>query len=122
MKNNSQITENFTRKEFACKCGCGLNRIHVGIVNRLQVFRDILIEPIFIRSGCRCPTHNRNEEGTEDSFHLEKNDCKAVDWTIGDKDKLRRFATHMEDKWSGGWHYYPEEKFVHSDIGPRRRW
>lgn len=131
MLKDEQLTQNFNRKEFKCRCGCGLDKISLEIVNRLQVIRDIIEEPMFISSACRCPTHNKNEKGKDDSYHLEKNGCKAVDWTIKDKDKLRRFATFMEDKWSGGFHYYPEKTlpngaiqkaFIHSDTGPRRRW
>ena len=119
---NDQLTTNFFRSEFCCRCGCGLDNIDIGIVNRLQVFRDILKEPIIINSACRCPEHNKKVGGKPESYHLKKNGCKAIDWTIKDKEKLRRFGAFMDELWSGGWHYYPEEKFIHSDTGPRRRW
>lgn len=116
------LTENFSRKEFTCKCGCGLDCIDVGAVNRLQVFRDILQEPIYVNSGCRCPAHNEKVGGGLKSLHLEKNGCKAVDWTIKDREKLRRFGMFMDGLYSGGWHYYEMEKFIHSDVGGKQRW
>lgn len=121
-EHNDQLTVNFNRKEFKCRCGCGLDNIDIGMVNRLQVFRDILQVPIRINSACRCVQHNKNEGGQSDSYHLERNGCRAIDWTIDDKNKLRRFGIHMEDKYNGGWHYYLEEGFIHSDSGQRRRW
>ena len=113
------LTENFSRAEFACKDGCGFDRIDIGIVHRLQMCRDIINEEIIIKSGCRCGRHNINIGGEPNSYHLQG---KAADWTIKDLDKLRRFGVFMEDKWSGGWHYYADQNFIHCDTGPRRRW
>lgn len=116
------MTPDFNRVEFACRCGCGLDSINLGIVERLQVCRDILQEPLIILSGCRCPEHNQKVGGASGSLHTAAGGMKAVDWTIKDKDKLRRFGIFLDDKWNGGWHYYPQQHFIHSDIGLKRRW
>ncbi len=113
------LTENFSRSEFTCKDGCGFDSIHPGIVHRLQLCRDVLGEPITVDCGCRCERHNINVGGEANSYHTKG---FAVDWTIKDLDKLRRFGIFLENKWSGGWHYYPVKNFIHADIGPRRRW
>lgn len=36
------ITEHFNREEFACKDGCAFDAIHIGLVHRLQLVRDIV--------------------------------------------------------------------------------
>ena len=65
------ITHNFSRHEFACNCGCGLDNIDNQIVHRLQVVRDILGVKITINSGCRCKGHNYAVGGKPASLHLE---------------------------------------------------
>ena len=114
------ITENFDSREFVCKCGCGLNNINPCIVNRLQVIRDIIDKKIIIRSGSRCAEHNKYAGGTNKSYHLNG---KAIDWTIeGDHIDLAIIVELYLLNWSGGFHYYKKENFVHVDMGPRRRW
>lgn len=70
-----QLTKNFTRSEFACKCGCGFDDIDLGLVEALQKLRDLYgewVRPIFIdiNSGCRCKKHNKKEHGEPNSQHL----------------------------------------------------
>lgn len=113
-----KITENFRRKEFACKCGCGFDDIDIRIVNRLQVVRDILGIPIKVLSGCRCKKHNADIGGKPESCHLKG---EAIDWTVEDPEKLA-MAAMMLVNWSGGFHYYSDKKFIHTDVGRKRRW
>jgi uncharacterized protein YcbK (DUF882 family) len=44
----------------------------------------------------------------------------AVDWYTLDYplDKIAEMLVN----WSGGFHFYKEYKFIHTDIGLRRRW
>jgi uncharacterized protein YcbK (DUF882 family) len=115
-----QLTENFTQEEFSCKCGCGYSNVDVGLVHRLQVVRDIVGSKIQILSGCRCPSHNQAVGGKPNSYHLKG---MAADWTLeGGNGLLEKCATKLIQNWSGGFHYYPEQHFVHADVGPRRRW
>lgn len=64
------LTANFSRAEFACKCGCGFDDINMDLVTRLQILRNELGVPIKIRSGCRCKAHNEAEGGKPNSEHL----------------------------------------------------
>ena len=112
------LTANFDKDEFRCPCGCGDNNISLAVVNRLQVIRDIAKEPIIILSGCRCMAHNLKVGGEPQSYHLVG---QAVDWTLGDKEKLKDICT-MISEWSGGFHYYPDKLFCHTDVGRKRRW
>ena len=110
------ITHNFSRHEFACKCGCGLDNIDNQIVHRLQVVRDIIGVPIIIGSGCRCKEHNYAVDGRPASLHLEG---RAIDWTVEDEEKLMEAGSLLAN-WSGGFHHY--SNFIHTDIGRKRRW
>jgi uncharacterized protein YcbK (DUF882 family) len=112
-----KITKNFSREEFKCKCGCGLMAINPAIVQRLQVIRDIVGLPITITSGYRCKKHNLEINGAKESQHMMGN---AVDWTI--KDYSMSSVALLLHEWSGGFHFYKDDNFIHTDIGPRRRW
>ena len=116
------VTENFSREEFACKCGCGFTSIHIGLVHRLQLVRDMTRVPLKVLSGCRCSKHNEKEGGKPESYHLKG---LATDWCLSGDDPntlLEKLCTKLIDNWSGGFHYYPEQRFCHCDVGPRRRW
>jgi len=68
--NKGDLTNDFFRKEFACKCGCGQDNISVELVEKLQRARDATGVPFVIQSGVRCKKHNASEGGTKDSAHL----------------------------------------------------
>ena len=65
------LTNNFSAKEFACRCGCGFQDINLGLVDILQNVRDNYPHPLIITSGFRCPEHNRNVGGSPESSHLK---------------------------------------------------
>lgn len=65
-----QITRNFNREEFACKCGCGFDVVDYELVILLQQLRDFLKQPIKITSGCRCSNYNFISGGSEKSQHM----------------------------------------------------
>jgi len=115
------LTENFSRKEFACRCGCGFDKISLCLVHRLQVVRDIFGLPIIINSGCRCKEYNKKVGGASLSVHLIG---EAADWCFNCPydEKLYFYTSVQLNDWSGGFHYYREQKFFHVDIGRRRRW
>ena len=110
------ITRDFSRHEFACKCKCGFDAININLIHRLQVVRDILRVEIVVNSGCRCNGHNYSVGGKTSSLHL---DGLAVDWTVEDEEKFME-AGRLLANWSGGFHQY--SNFIHTDIGRKRRW
>jgi len=65
------ITANFDRSEFACKCGCGFDMIDTSLVIDLQRIRNRLGRPIIVTSGCRCEKHNAAEGGSYLSDHTK---------------------------------------------------
>lgn len=64
------LTKNFSRSEFACKCGCGVAMAPPHLLEALQQARDEIDSPIRINSGFRCTEHNKAVGGSEDSEHL----------------------------------------------------
>lgn len=64
------ISKNFNRKEFACKCKCGLDTVDVELISILQDVREHFDKPVRISSGCRCKKHNEKVGGEEASKHL----------------------------------------------------
>ena len=72
------LTKNFSRWEFACRCGCGYDGIKPSIVFALQITRDHFDSPITISSGCRCGKHNKAEDGYPNSKHLFGIACDFV--------------------------------------------
>lgn len=63
------LSKNFSRREFACPCGCGFDQIHIELVKRLQKIRE-KHGPLVINSGCRCERHNGRIGGAPESSHL----------------------------------------------------
>lgn len=64
------LTKNFSRSEFACKCGCGYDTVDFETVTILQEVSDEFGEPVKITSGCRCFHHNKMVGGKPSSQHL----------------------------------------------------
>ena len=67
----AQDTKNFKVSEFACKCGCGFNKIDQRVMNMSQALRDELGVPVKVNSGCRCEKHNTKVGGVKNSKHTK---------------------------------------------------
>ena len=65
------LTEHFSRKEFACQCNCGSDKISAELVSKLEIVRLMYGKPMKVTSGIRCDTHNQNVGGRDDSAHLD---------------------------------------------------
>ena len=63
------LSKDFSRHEFACKCGCGFDTVDTELLKALQIIRGRLDSPITITSGCRCDEYNREVGGKENSQH-----------------------------------------------------
>jgi zinc D-Ala-D-Ala carboxypeptidase len=64
------LTKDFSRSEFACKCGCGLDSMNLFTIQKLQSARDLTGIAFFVVSGIRCATHNAASGGRPNSAHL----------------------------------------------------
>jgi uncharacterized protein YcbK (DUF882 family) len=64
------LSTHFDRKEFACRCGCGFDKVSMDLIDRLEHSRKATGLSYRISSGCRCKKHNKSEGGMFDSDHL----------------------------------------------------
>lgn len=65
-----QISTNFWRHEFACRCGCGYDTVDVETLRILQAARTHFGARVTVNSGARCRSHNAAVGGTKGSQHL----------------------------------------------------
>lgn len=117
------LTKNFSRWEFACKCGrkkCDAPPLHMRLVNALQELRDKVGVPIHINSAVRCIFHNSRVGGEKYSAHLLG--IAADIWCDElTPRELRRFAEEIPAFANGGIGIY--KSWVHVDVrGKRARW
>jgi len=75
------LTNDFSRWEFECKCRCKICNISTSFINRLQLARTLAKIKFTITSGCRCPMHNKMEGGSYNSDHIatETIQCEGAD-------------------------------------------
>ena len=113
-----QLTENFYRDEFACKCGCGFDTVDYYLVSGvLQPLRDFLEKPITVTSGCRCLRYNSQVGGGARSQHLF---ARAADLVVEDIDPSIVQEWARDNDVPGIGHY---DDFTHLDTrtnGPAR--
>ena len=64
------LSENFSRHEFACECGCGFDSCDVQLLQILEDIRSHFDRKIKVNSGCRCRRHNDAVDGSDNSLHL----------------------------------------------------
>ena len=66
----SKISDNFSRGEFACKCGCGFDTVDAVLLRWLEQIRANFGKPVTVTSGCRCATYNKRVGGSPNSQHV----------------------------------------------------
>lgn len=64
------ISNNFSRKEFECQCGCGYDTVDTELLEMLEEIRMYFDKPVIITSACRCAAHNQAIGGSQKSQHL----------------------------------------------------
>jgi uncharacterized protein YcbK (DUF882 family) len=118
------LTPNFSRSEFACKCGeCVEEDISLDLVGVCQATRDHFGQPVTISSGVRCPAHNASVGGAESSRHTypfyDAADIKVAN--VHPHDVYEYLDAHSGSLGVGGLSEY--SSWVHVDTRPNRaRW
>lgn len=69
-------SKHFSEKELSCKC-CGLNNVTPELLELAEVCRAILDVPMIVHCASRCPKHNAEVGGVENSTHIQG---KAMDF------------------------------------------
>ena len=119
------LSRNFSRKEFECKCGCGFFKENPLLVATLQRIRDYANEKgsssgefsVIVNSGCRCAKHNAASGGVRNSKHLrgEAADIRIPGW---ESERLLNLIKRMvrEDVVYIGYAYKINDTAVHVDV------
>lgn len=102
----------FTRKEFACQCGCGYDTVDAALLTILEGIRSLYGAPVTVTSGCRCDSHNRNVGGSKNSQHRMG---KAADIKVQGVDPTEVYdqLDNVMQGWGGLGLY---ESWVHVDV------
>lgn len=113
------LSKDFSRHEFACKCGCGFDTVDAELLNVLQDIRDHFGRPIIISSACRCDKHNKKVGGSDDSQHKLG---RAADINVKrmPPESVQRY---LEGKYTGAYGIGRYSTFTHIDTrsnGPAR--
>lgn len=108
------LTQNLSRSEFACQCGCGFDTVDFDLALVLQSTQryfqalnpgmDIRIK---ITSGCRCPKHNAKVGGSSNSQHIfgRAADFHLYNRKTGVRLRATDVAEYLEDR-------YPDSKGI----------
>lgn len=74
------LTNNFSRFEFACECGCGFDCVDFELLTILQKVRDHFNQRVQISGPNRCKSHNATIKGAaKGSFHTRG---RAADFRV----------------------------------------
>lgn len=113
------LSAHFSKKEFACKCGCGECDVDPELVAKLEKFRELCgNKPMHINSAKRCKRHNKAVGGSPNSQHLPG---KAADVRKILGVTIDQMAKYAEQAGFDGIGKY--DSFVHVDVrGTKARW
>lgn len=107
------LTRHFSRREFACRDGCGFDTVDAELLELLVAVREHFDAPVIITSACRCPQHNQRVGGSAQSQHLLG---RAADFVVQGvaPDEV---ADWLDRTYAGryGIGRYPKSGFTHVD-------
>ena len=113
------LSNNFSRSEFECSCGCGFDDVDIRLVHVLQEMRTELGCPVTITSGCRCKEYNAEVGGASKSQHLLGTAADIV--VSGCTPKY--IQEYLTDKYEGQFGIGSYKQFTHIDVrGGCARW
>ena len=114
------LTLHFSRWEYKCKCGkCNLDiEPNKKLVARTETMRMLMDEVVRIRSGIRCPAHNKAVGGSDTSSHLNGTG-EDIDLPVKNRDRYR-FDLVQAAIEAGFTRIGIAESFVHLDVDPSK--
>ena len=118
------LSSNFSRREFSCKCGCGMDTVDAELIMVLENLRwgqgvGGKSRAITVSSGCRCEEHNRNEGGGDNSQHLIGKAADIAVYGVTPKDVAEYLDKWHPDQYGIGRY----ETFTHIDVRSKMaRW
>jgi Peptidase M15 len=114
------LSEHFSRVEFACHC-CGQLKLDHGLIEALEQLHELADRAIIVHDGFRCPGHNKFVGGAPNSEHTRgmAADISASGLTL---QQLFELALQVPAFLNGGIGVY-DGGFLHVDVRPQRaRW
>lgn len=111
------LSKNFSRHEFACKCGCGFDTVDAVLLELCEQVREMNGGPVRVISGCRCAAHNKKEKGSPKSQHMQG---RAADLFV--KDPVKIYYKLIEQYNCFGVGLYKTWIHVDSRIAKARWW
>lgn len=113
------LSEHFSRSEFACKCGCGFDNISTELITVLEDIRTYFGVPVKINSGCRCEKHNAKVGGVQNSQHVQG---IAADIVVSGRTPAQ-VADYLENKYQDHYGVGRYSSFTHIDVRQAKaRW
>ncbi len=112
------LTNNFSRFEFACKCGCGFDTVDYMLLVVLEDLR-CMYGRITVTSGCRCRGYNRRIGGKMFSQHKKGRaaDIVSKDWS------RETIQSYLKGRYSNRFGIGCYDDFTHIDVRNRKaRW
>ena len=112
------ISDNFSRSEFACSDGCGFNVVDTDLLMLCELVRNLNgSNPLTPNSACRCKPHNNFVGGGQKSQHLLG---KAADLPV---DNPKEIYDKLCERFPSQYGFGLYESFIHVDSrGTKARW
>lgn len=107
------MSKYYTEEDTSCHCGCGYNPVSDELLLLLDAMSDMVGEKLEISCACRCPEHNAEVGGVENSQHvlgLAADVIVPEGMTVDELASIARAAGCY-----GGVGRYYEDEFVHVD-------
>ena len=113
------LSAHFSRWEFACKCGCGLDTVDAKLLEMLEVVRQHFDAKVTITSGARCAVYNREIGGYPLSQHKLG---RAADIVVEGVEPLR-VQVYCGSIWPNQFGIGCYKRFTHLDSrNEKARW
>lgn len=106
----------FSQAETECHCGCGGNVINPLLLQKLDQLRDMIGGPLELSCAYRCPAHNREVGGVDNSQHVLGNAADVLVPDYGHCNTAEQLAWYATEIGFDGIGIYPESGFVHVDV------
>ncbi|SHI79227.1 N-acetylmuramoyl-L-alanine amidase [Anaerovibrio lipolyticus DSM 3074] len=106
----------FSKAETECHCGCGGNVINPLLLQTLDQLRDMIGGPLELSCAYRCPAHNREVGGVDNSQHVLGNAADVLVPDYGHCNTAEQLAWYATEIGFDGIGIYPESGFVHVDV------
>lgn len=123
-----QLSKNFNSKEFDCQCtrpACVEQRISIDLVEKIELIRKEINQPLTITSGFRCFNHQQDlkDKGTVSTVIAQKSTHvlgDAVDIKIPKNNTIDTFLERCEKHFES---IGIAKTFLHLDLRKgKRRW